>query len=85
MQYFRSSVYFVCMVISAIVFASLALFTFPFSFETRYRFISQWGHFNIWVLKLTCGLSYEIEGLENLPPPGRPMRCNVFCHRKPGC
>ncbi len=67
MQYFRSAIYFVSMVLTAVVFASLALLTFPLSFETRYRFISQFARFNIWWLKLTCGLSYEIEGLENLP------------------
>jgi len=75
MQHFRSAIYFVTMVLSAVLFASLAMFLFPFSFATRYRFISQWARFNIWWLKIICGLSYEVEGLENLPKES----AIVFC------
>ncbi len=67
MQKIRSAIFFVSMVVSAIIFAPLALLSFPFSFAARYRFISQWARFNIWWLKITCNLSYEVEGLENLP------------------
>ncbi|MFC1750432.1 lysophospholipid acyltransferase family protein [Pseudomonadota bacterium] len=67
MQYLRSLIFFVTMVTTAVLFAPLALLAFPFSFETRYRVVSLWGRFNIWWLGVTCGLRYEIEGLENLP------------------
>lgn len=67
MQQFRSAIFFVSMVVSAIIFVPLALLFYPFSFNIRYRFISQWARFNIWWLKLSCNLSYEVEGLENLP------------------
>jgi 1-acyl-sn-glycerol-3-phosphate acyltransferase len=67
MQYFRSLIYFITMVLTAVLFAPLALLFFPFSFETRYRFISQWARFNIWWLKVICNLRYEVEDLENLP------------------
>ncbi|WP_298137506.1 1-acyl-sn-glycerol-3-phosphate acyltransferase [Acidiferrobacter sp.] len=33
----------------------------------RYRVIRQWGRFNLWWVKVTCGLSYEIAGRENIP------------------
>ena len=67
MQYFRSVIFFVSMVLTAVVFALAGLLLFPFSFETRYRFISQWARFNIWWLDVVCNLRYEVEGLEHLP------------------
>lgn len=67
MQYLRSLIFFITMVVSAVIFAPLTLLMFPFSFETRYKFVSLWARFNIWWLGVTCGLRYEVEGLENLP------------------
>ncbi len=67
MQYLRSVIFFLSMVVSVVIFVPFAVFTIPFSFETRYRFISLWGRFNIWWLGIICNLRYEIEGLENLP------------------
>lgn len=53
--------------LSLLVFAPLSLLTFPLPYLWRYRFITQWAHFNLWWLQKTCRLSYEIEGLENVP------------------
>ncbi len=67
MLYLRSLLFFIFMVITAIIFALLGGLAWPFSFATRYRLISQWAKLNIKWLKLSCNLSYEVEGLENLP------------------
>ncbi len=67
MLYLRSLLFFIFMVITAIIFALLGGLAWPFSFATRYRFISQWAKLNIKWLKFSCNLSYEVEGLENLP------------------
>ena len=67
MQFLRSLLFFVVMILSAIVYAPLALLTFPFGFLTRYRVITQWARFNLWWLQLICNLRYEIEGAENIP------------------
>jgi 1-acyl-sn-glycerol-3-phosphate acyltransferase len=67
MQYFRSLIFFATMVVTAVLFAPLALLTWPFPFALRYRFISKWAQFNIWWLGIICGLRYEVEGLEHLP------------------
>ena len=67
MLHIRSSIYFICMVLSAVVASPLTLLTLPFSFERRFRYISLWARFNIWCLKVVCGVRYEVEGLENLP------------------
>jgi 1-acyl-sn-glycerol-3-phosphate acyltransferase len=56
--YFLSIVWFS---ITGIVFFSF----FPYSFRSRY--ILNWNRFTIFWLKLTCGLSVEVIGEENLP------------------
>ena len=63
----RSTLFFVVMVVTAIIFAPLAILTFPFKFPTRYKIISQWARFNIWWLGVTCNLRHEVEGAENIP------------------
>lgn len=33
----------------------------------RNRWLSQWGRAIIWWLKVTCGVSYQVVGRENIP------------------
>ena len=49
------------------VYAILAVLTFPFAPLKRYRIISQWARFHIWLLKVLCHLDYRVEGAERLP------------------
>lgn len=68
--YFRSTLFWLMFLLSTILFGHLALLSFPFPILTRYRFIIQWSRFNIWWLKITCGVNFKVEGLENLPEGG---------------
>ena len=63
---------------SLIFYAGYALATFWFGitgivffgyapFKIRSRYILLWNRFTIAWLKLTCGVNYEIEGLDNIP------------------
>ena len=65
--YFRSSLFAVVYVISAILYAIPSVLTFPLPFEKRFAVISQWARFNLWWLKVTCNLRYEVVGRENIP------------------
>lgn len=71
----RSSVFLLGQIVSAIVFAVLGVLTLPFPFRVRYGFISRWARFNLWWLKITCGLGYVVEGAENLPPGPAVVLC----------
>ena len=62
-----SAVFFVGMMVTAIVFAPLTVLAWPLPFPMRFKFVSQWARFNLWSLKLCCGLSFEVEGRENIP------------------
>ncbi len=63
----RSLIYSLGMWLVTLVFAPLAMLTFPFPLKTRYAFIRNWARFNIWWLGVTCRLYYELDGRENLP------------------
>lgn len=66
MLYLRSLLFFIIMVITAVIFAPLALLTYPFPFRIRFKFIAQWARFNLRCLELICGLRYEVEGREHV-------------------
>lgn len=67
MLFTRSLLFFFGYVLSALLFAPFSVMTFMLPFALRYKFISQWARFNIWWLRVTCQLSYRVEGLENIP------------------
>ena len=67
MLWLRSLLYTLVLWLSVLVYAPLSVMTFPFPYRWRYAFISQWSHFQVWALKVICGIRYRIEGAENIP------------------
>lgn len=67
MLFLRSLLFALGMWLSTLVFAPLAVLTFPFPFTVRYAFITRWARFNLWWLRLTCRLDYQVRGRENIP------------------
>jgi len=52
---------------STAVFGPACVLLFPLPFKTRYFFVTRWTVFNLWWLKVTCNLSFEVHGRENIP------------------
>ena len=70
-----SSVFFVGMALSAVVFAPLGVLLWPLPFAVRFAVVSRFARFNLWSLKVLCRLTYEVSGTDNIPDkPGV-----VFC------
>jgi 1-acyl-sn-glycerol-3-phosphate acyltransferase len=63
----RSAVFLLLQSLLTVVFALLALLTFPFSIWVRYRVITSWNRLIVWLARWLCGIRYELIGLENLP------------------
>ena len=63
----RSFVFQIGMWIFTIPFTMLAILTFPLSAITRYKFISLWAKAILFWLKLSCNISFKVNGLENIP------------------
>ena len=55
---------------STVVFGLLvAPLTLPFGWHGRYRVLSQWTRFNVWWLRITCGLQHRVHGAKHLLQP----------------
>lgn len=67
MLFLRSLLYYLGVSLAALVFSPLSLLILPLPFRQRYRIMTRWGRFAIWWLEKTCQLSYQVQGLENLP------------------
>ncbi len=63
----RSLLFNILMFSTVVIHAILSLLTAPFPAHTRYRFISLWARLQIWLLRVVCGLTYRVDGRENLP------------------
>ena len=63
----RSSAYALFQVVVTPVFATIALFTFPFPPLTRYRIITLWSRIMVAGATCICGIRYRVLGAENIP------------------
>ena len=66
----RSLLFYIGQIISTILIAPIGIIAFPLDFKKRYYLITRWAVFNLWWLKICCGVTYEIKGKDNIP--GKP-------------
>ena len=67
MIFLRSLIFLLVKAAMTIPFSLLTLLTFPLPAMTRYRVISQWSRIVQWLSRVIVGITYRVEGLENLP------------------
>ncbi len=67
MRFLRSALFNLLMLLTVLVFAPLALLTFPLPHPLRYRFISQWARLQLFLVRVLCGVRYRVEGRDHLP------------------
>jgi len=65
--YIGSSILLIYILLSVPMFGPLILLCALFPFPIRYKASTLWIASVIWLTKICCGLSYKVEGLENLP------------------
>ena len=63
--YLGSGLLFIGIFSSATVAGLLILLSVPFSFSLSYKISALWCQLVLWMAKVFCGLSYEVEGLEH--------------------
>ena len=66
-QAIRSLLFLIGQLVTVVLYTPVALIAYPLNPITRSQVIGYWAHFVIWWLKLTCGLSHQVEGIENIP------------------
>lgn len=67
-QLLGSALFYIGMWISVLVYAPPMLLTVLLPFPKRFYLISRWSLFQLWMLKVFCGIRYEVHGRENIPP-----------------
>ena len=65
--FLRSLSFAVGLGLSTVLYTPVILCAFPLPLLKRYRMVSHWTRFNLWWLKLSCGLGYRVEGAEHVP------------------
>lgn len=66
----RNFLFYLGVIPATIIFTLLTTLIFFTPFKVRYFMATRWSHFLIFWAKVTCGLSYRVEGVENLPKHG---------------
>lgn len=63
----RSTVFSIYSAISIFFYSGAVLSTFAFPVRIRYTMIRSFLRTHLFMLRLICGITYEVEGLENIP------------------
>jgi len=63
----RATVFWLGFLVSTIVYGGITPLLALISYERRYQILVGWCRFNVWWLGVTCGVHYEIRGLDNIP------------------
>ncbi len=63
----RSLLFSIGMLISTGVVATLVVLFFFLPFVQRYRIAQLWSRFDIWWLRVTCQIDYQLSGVEHIP------------------
>lgn len=66
-SYLRSAAFSIGVVLATIVVASCLLLARLLPYRTRYHIATYWSQFVIWWLRVTCEISHQLTGLENIP------------------
>ncbi|MBF0109680.1 MAG: 1-acyl-sn-glycerol-3-phosphate acyltransferase [Magnetococcales bacterium] len=65
-----SGMFFLVLMVGVVFFTFWLMVVWPFSrLAYRREVARKWAGFNRWMLRITCGLSDRVTGLERLPPP----------------
>ncbi|MCG8324558.1 MAG: 1-acyl-sn-glycerol-3-phosphate acyltransferase [Thiotrichales bacterium] len=51
---------------ATLIFTPLGILLFPLPLNLRFRIMKQWAVFNLWWLKVCCGITHEVKGRENM-------------------
>ena len=65
--YCRAVLFYVGMTVATLLIAPLVIICIPLGFERLYAMTKWWTGFNTWWIKVSCKVSYEIHGKENMP------------------
>ncbi len=63
----RALSFYAGLTLATLLFTPLGLLIYPLPLRLRFRIMKQWAVFNLWWLKVCCGIRHRVEGLEHIP------------------
>jgi len=63
----RNLLFFVFFVVSIVIWGVFVVLAIPLPYRWRWAIVNVWVHLVLFWLRLTCGIRYEVKGLEHLP------------------
>jgi 1-acyl-sn-glycerol-3-phosphate acyltransferase len=75
MLFIRSLLFSAVQLLTTILFSLLGVLLWPFPFPWRYKVVSKWAHLNLWLLRVICGISFQVVGRENISDEA----CIIMC------
>jgi 1-acyl-sn-glycerol-3-phosphate acyltransferase len=63
----RALLFWIGFALSVLFWSVSLLLMFAFPYRWRQRWVRSWCRFNVWWLRLTCGLGHRVDGLEHIP------------------
>ncbi|MGE0080324.1 MAG: lysophospholipid acyltransferase family protein [Thiohalomonadaceae bacterium] len=63
----RSLLFYLGMWLATVVIVLPIPLVLPLPPKVRYRYLTLWGRFVLWWLRVTCGVGYRVEGREHIP------------------
>jgi 1-acyl-sn-glycerol-3-phosphate acyltransferase len=76
LQYLRSLIFTVFMMVSACFFSAIMTLCFWLPYRYQFAIARFWAGMVFWMLARICGLSYVVSGRENIPPGNHIVMCN---------
>lgn len=62
----RSLFFYAGLTLATLLFAPIGLLMFPLPLHLRFNIMKQWAVFNLWWLKVCCGITHVVEGADNI-------------------
>lgn len=71
----RALLFYLGIIMAMLIYGPLSLLILPLPYPWRYRITTQWTHFALWWLRITCGIRFEVSGREHIPPGPAVVMC----------
>ena len=65
--YCRAAIFWLASILMLVFVVLGMMLLLPAPLNIRYHFATIWGRSNVWLLRVVCGLDFQVKGAENLP------------------
>lgn len=75
LAYLRALSFYTGITAAMLIYTPVSLLILPLPYRLRYRIVTQWTHFSLWWLKVTCAIDFAVSGREHIPDEAAIVMC----------